>query len=147
MYHPYLIIPFILLGFLPYLHRATPPQSRGPKRERIDRSPQSTPGGSSKKVVKFSKVCEVITPGDITDEVRHHLFHYFANRVREVHPDKMVNMWSNIKRRLNKDRRRLIKQKAVAGVELVGAGAALTGGSILMEKMIVSLQSPSHWTR
>ena len=53
-----------------------------------------------------------------------------------------MTMWSKIKRRLNKDRRRLIKQKAKAGVELVGAGAALTGGSILMEKMIESPPCP-----
>ena len=36
----------------------------------------------------------------------------------------------------------MAKQKAMAGVELVGAGAALTGGSILMEKMVESPPSP-----
>ena len=43
---------------------------------------------------------------------------------------------------MNKDRRKLIRQKAMAGMELVGAGAALTGGSILMEKMVDSEPSP-----
>ena len=51
-------------------------------------------------------------------------------------------MWVKIKRRLNKDRRRIVKQKAIAGVEVVGAGAALTGGSILVEKMIESPPGP-----
>ena len=37
---------------------------------------------------------------------------------------------------------RIAKQKVIAGVELVGAGAALTGGSILMEKMVESPPSP-----
>ena len=43
---------------------------------------------------------------------------------------------------MNKDRRKLIRQKAVAGAKLVGAGAALTGGSILMERMVDSEPSP-----
>ena len=43
---------------------------------------------------------------------------------------------------MNKDRRKLIRQKAVAGMELVGAGTALTGGSILMEKMGALEPSP-----
>ena len=51
-------------------------------------------------------------------------------------------MWTKIKRRMNKDRRKVIRQKAVVGMELVGAGAALTGGSILMEKMVDSEPSP-----
>ena len=53
-----------------------------------------------------------------------------------------MQMWTKIKQRMNKDRRKLIRQKAVAGAELVGAGAALTGGSILMEKMDDSDPSP-----
>ena len=43
---------------------------------------------------------------------------------------------------MNKDRRKLIRQKAVAGAELVGASAALTGGSILMERMVDSEPEP-----
>ena len=35
-----------------------------------------------------------------------------------------------------------MRQKAMAGAELVAAGAALTGGSILMEKMVDSDPSP-----
>ena len=49
---------------------------------------QSTPRVNSKKLLRFSKVCEVITFADSTDEVRHRLFHYFANRVKEVHPTR-----------------------------------------------------------
>ena len=48
---------------------------------------------------------------------------------------------------MNKDRRKQIRQKAVASAELVGAGAALTGGIILMEKMVYSdpsLQLSGH---
>ena len=37
---------------------------------------------------------------------------------------------------------KLAKKKAVAAIELVGAGAALTGGSIMMEKMVESPPSP-----
>ena len=44
----------------------------------------------------------------------------------------MVQMWSKIKRRMNKDSRKLVKEKAVVGAELVAAGTALTGVSILM---------------
>ena len=57
---------------------------------------------------------------------------------RKFIPLPTMNIWAKIKRWLNKDRRRIVKQKAIAGVELVGAGAELTGGSILMEKMIES---------
>ena len=53
-----------------------------------------------------------------------------------------MQLWTKIKRRMNKDRRKLIRQKAVAGAELVGAGAALTGGSILMERMVDSEPEP-----
>ena len=35
-----------------------------------------------------------------------------------------------------------MRQKAVAGAELVAAGAALTGGSILMKKMVDLQPSP-----
>ena len=51
-------------------------------------------------------------------------------------------MWARLKRRMNKDRRKLVRQKAMAGAELVAAGAALTGGSILMEKMVDSDPKP-----
>ena len=61
---------------------------------------------------------------------------------RKFIPLPRMNMWAKIKRRLNKDRRRIVKQKAIAGVELVGAGAALTGGSILMENMVESPPGP-----
>ena len=37
---------------------------------------------------------------------------------------------------------KIAKQKAMTGVELVGSGAALTGGSILMEKMVESPPGP-----
>ena len=47
-----------------------------------------------------------------------------------------------MKRRMNKDRRKLVRQKAMAGAELVAASTALTGGSILMEKMVDSDPSP-----
>ena len=53
-----------------------------------------------------------------------------------------MHMWAKIKWRLNKDRRRIARQKAIAGMELVEAGGALTGGSILMEKMVDSEPSP-----
>ena len=36
--------------------------------------------------MRFSRVCEVITIGDKVDEVRLHLFHYFANRPKEIRP-------------------------------------------------------------
>ena len=37
---------------------------------------------------------------------------------------------------------KLAKMKAVAAIELVGAGAALAGGSIMMEKMVETPSSP-----
>ena len=53
-----------------------------------------------------------------------------------------MKIWADIKKCLSKSRMKIAKQKAVAGFELVGAGAALTGGSILMEKMVESSPSP-----
>ena len=53
-----------------------------------------------------------------------------------------MQMWMKIKQRMNKDRWKVIRQKAVAGIQLVGAGTILTGGSILMEKMVDSEPSP-----
>ena len=43
---------------------------------------------------------------------------------------------------MNKDRGKLVRQKAMGGAELVAAGTALTGGSILMEKMMDSDPKP-----
>ena len=45
---------------------------------------QSTSGVNSGKVLRFSRVCEVITFGEKVDKVRLHLFNYFANRPKEV---------------------------------------------------------------
>ena len=53
-----------------------------------------------------------------------------------------MQMWTKIKQRMNKDRRKVIRDKAITGPELVGAGSALTGGSILMEKIVDSEPSP-----
>ena len=53
-----------------------------------------------------------------------------------------MKIWADIKKRLSKNRMRIAKHKAIGGVELVGAGAALTGGSILMEKVVESPPSP-----
>ena len=36
---------------------------------------QSASGAEQKRSVSFSKVCEVVTFGDESDEVRYHLFH------------------------------------------------------------------------
>ena len=45
-----------------------------------------------------------------------------------------MRVWQNIKKRLRKSgRMKEVKKKAVTGLELVGAGAMLTGGSVLME--------------
>ena len=50
---------------------------------------------------------------------------------RNFVPLRKMHMWAKIKKRLNKDRRRIARLKAITGVELVGAGAALTGDSII----------------
>ena len=44
---------------------------------------QSTSGAEQKRLVSFSKVCEVITMGDDRDKVRHYLFHYYQNRLKD----------------------------------------------------------------
>ena len=54
----------------------------------------------------------------------------------------MMQMWTKIKQRMNKDRQKVIREKAVAGMELVEAGTARNGGSILMEKKVDSEPSP-----
>ena len=47
---------------------------------------QSASGAEQKRSVSFSKVCEVVTPGNERDEVRHHLFHYYQNRPKDDSP-------------------------------------------------------------
>ena len=42
-----------------------------------EQNSQSNSGAEQKRSVSFSRVCEVITPGDERDEVRHHLFHFY----------------------------------------------------------------------
>ena len=47
-----------------------------------------------------------------------------------------MRVWQNIKKRLSKSCRvKEVKKKAVTGLELVGAGALLTGGSVLMDHL------------
>ena len=47
---------------------------------------QSGSGAEQKRSISFSKVCEVITPGVERDEIRHHLFHFYQNRPKDVPP-------------------------------------------------------------
>ena len=47
-----------------------------------------------------------------------------------------MNIWSSVKRRMQTKRAKAIKKKAVAAGELVAAGVALTGGSLLLEEMV-----------
>ena len=44
-----------------------------------------------------------------------------------------MNIWSSVKRRMQTKRAKAVKKKAVAAGELVTAGVALTGGSLLLE--------------
>ena len=46
-----------------------------------------------------------------------------------------MRIWSTIRRRLGKAGRTKKMKKAMTGIELVGAGALLTGGSVLMERL------------
>ena len=46
-----------------------------------------------------------------------------------------MNIWSSVKRRLQTKRAKAIKRKATAAGELVVAGAALTGGAMLLEEV------------
>ena len=43
-------------------------------------------------------------------------------------------MWSGIRRRFQTKAMKRVKGKVMTGVELVGAGAALTGGAMLLEE-------------
>ena len=47
-----------------------------------------------------------------------------------------MNMWNSVKRRMQSKRAKAIKKKAVAASELVAAGAALTGGSLILEEVV-----------
>ena len=49
-----------------------------------------------------------------------------------------MNPWTSVKRRLTTKNTKAIKQKAVAGAELVSTEAALTGGSMLLKDMVKS---------
>ena len=46
-----------------------------------------------------------------------------------------MNIWSSVKRRLQRKRAKAVRQKATAAGELVVAGAALTGGAMLLEEV------------
>ena len=46
-----------------------------------------------------------------------------------------MNIWSSVKRRLKTKRAKAVKKKAAAAGELVVAGAALTGGAMLLEEV------------
>ena len=50
----------------------------------------------------------------------------------------MMHVWNGVKCRMSSQRAKIAKKKAMAGAELVAAGAALTGGSILMEELFNS---------
>ena len=54
-----------------------------------------------------------------------------------------MKLFDSIKKRLNKNRRKTIKKKATAGLELLAAGAILTGGSVIMECLTETTSSPS----
>ena len=45
-----------------------------------------------------------------------------------------MNLWSGIRKRFQTKTAKRVKSKVLAGVELVGAGAALTGGAMLLEE-------------
>ena len=52
------------------------------------------------------------------------------------HDKPKMNLWTNIKRRFTAKNAKVVKKKAMAGAELVAAGAALTGGSMLLKEMV-----------
>ena len=62
------------------------------------------------------------------------LQHIPDNQVRTI----IMKLCNSVKRRLLSQRAKVVKQKAMAGVELLGAGAALTRGSMLLEEMVSS---------
>ena len=74
------------LSTVPSPGRATTEHGALEREEGQGPTTQSTTGVSQGKVIRFSRVCEVITFGEKIDEVRLHLFHYFPNRLKEVHP-------------------------------------------------------------
>ena len=45
-----------------------------------------------------------------------------------------MNLWSGIRKRFQTKTAKRIKGKVLTGVELVGTGAALTGGAMLLEE-------------
>ena len=45
-----------------------------------------------------------------------------------------MNLWSGIRKRFQTKTAKRVKSKVLAGVELVGAGATLTGGAMLLEE-------------
>ena len=47
----------------------------------------------------------------------------------------VMQIWENIKKRLNKKNRKTMKKKAITGLELLTAGGLLMGGSRIMEKL------------
>ena len=74
------------LSIVPSLGRATKEHEALEREEGQGPTTQSTLGVNTGKVVRFSRVCEVITIGEKVDKVRLHLFHYFANRPKEIRP-------------------------------------------------------------
>ena len=99
-----------------------------------EKEPPTQPlGANSRKRVAFAKVVEVITLGDKVDQASFQLLHHFATRPNSKLPlNKDVSMEQHQTLPVESQ----AKKKALAAVELVGARASLTGGSIMMEKMV-----------
>ena len=53
-----------------------------------------------------------------------------------THCTSNINIWNSIKRRMQTKRAKAIKKKELTAGELVGAGTALTGGSLLLEEVV-----------
>ena len=55
----------------------------------------------------------------------------------------MINPWTAMKKRFTAKTAKAIRKKAFAGAELVTAGAALTGGAMLLEEAAKPKETPT----
>ena len=69
-----------------------------------------------------------------------HRFNPRTHYTNTLHPDlnrrlgRMINPWTAMKKRFQTKTAKAIRDKAFMGVKLVGTGAALTGGAMLLEE-------------
>ena len=109
---------------------------------------QSTSGAEQKRSVSFSKVCEVIIPGNERDKVRHHLFHYYQNRPKDNSPTDNYAVVDEDKVKNEQGQKEVDKTEGCGWRQAGGSRCSPDGGQHPNGKDGgFRAQSPAQWTR